>query len=194
MSDFEVEGDDDFNTSYNSFDKAWKTKKSKGGLFGFSGGQAQDEDVYAFDFEEQNMPRGKSKMMPYSDDLDFEDSDFEDNAKNHTKKAAVAKPVEKSEPQQYQSALEKAQSMLNKYSQGAKTMKPAGLQKLSEFDEDDISLESTEDNSNDFDGDFSVSPEGLKTQSKYVPPKRSSPTKALGSTKSNATSNGKNCG
>jgi hypothetical protein len=139
--DFEIEEEDS-----SEFHNQW-SKPAKGGFFGggFGGGGGKGgEDVYDYDFggggggeyefSHYSSPPEKSKPV--------NNKKVTENGKaSSTKKTATTTPTSTSQ----MSAMEKAQSMLNKYSGKATTAakKPPAPTKdyfSSDFNEDDISI------------------------------------------------------
>ena len=150
--DFEIEDDDPYN-----FESNW-SKPSKKGYFGASGfdNGGGGDDVYDYDF---GGGVTKTETTHYSSSPES----YTKPQKKETKPAA--KPVK--EKVTTSNAMEKAQSMLSKYSTKTDAVpKKAAPRKFSgDFDEDDISLDS---------GDFSDdgmgnSPGGFEVKSKFKP-------------------------
>jgi hypothetical protein len=141
--DFEIEDDDD------NFRNSW-TKPAKKGMFGGFDGGEMESDAYDYDF-------GATEKTMYAD---FSKSS---NNNNTTKsKPSSSTVVEKSqnidvkskymEPTKSESsmsALEKAQSMLNKYKKPEKAVVKPKSYSSHVFDEDDISLGSDDESEED---------------------------------------------
>jgi len=194
MSDFEIESgsdDSDFETSW--IDEKPSTmpapKPSSGfssSLFGGGGGNKVEEDAYDFEVADygKGKRKGDSKMRASYNDSSSSRS-RNDVKKGNASGSAVSKST--SAVRGDESAMEKAQRMLNSYStNNGKTANPSGVRhktRLPESYEDDYSLGSSEGSSS----------ESYSSGSGKRPNKNSKSTAPLGLNKSNAKfNNGKN--
>jgi len=133
--DFEIEDDDQsYDQSYEfKPQKASQQKKSV-----FSSYSVEEEDPYNFEVPDDNFNYSSSKMQsPTKNDVS--------QTKTRTK---AAEPISNESNAQL-SALERAQSMLNKYSGGNKAAFIRKSKKINDsFDEDDISLDDSNESEN----------------------------------------------
>ena len=137
--DFEVEGDDT-----DSYDYDWgnDTKKvpAKKSSTSFFGGDSRAEEESAYDFSYHNEAPTKKKYEPFSPMVHASDS----KPVNGGPQKAVAAPAV--------SAMERAQSMLDKYSGKNSSAPPSNFrnQKIRTFNEDEMSMSSTDEEPSDF--------------------------------------------
>ena len=167
MSDFEIESDDDDDSfsggrgHNNRFDSKKPIVSKQKASKSFFGGESSNhgsnnDDVYNFDFDETDAPK-KSYSPDKSSAAPFKKNNDTGLMGNGSKNSVAASS---------ESALEKAKNMLNKYDKvktsttsfGAKNNAQSPqknmftLKKPNEsFDEDDISLDSREDESGNMD-------------------------------------------
>jgi hypothetical protein len=162
--DFEIEGDDDL-----GFEKKWSKPTKGGGSFGFGKGGGATDDPYDYDFG------GVETETLYSSPGDKRGG-FSDPYQSKSKASEPAYSIKSKVPEPAitqvktsitsDNALEKAQSMLNKYSSNKKPTAPAKKSYMSsDFNEDDISIGS--DDISGSGADFLESP----IQSKQIKPK-----------------------
>lgn len=161
--DFEIEDDDPYN-----FESNWSkpTKKGYFGASGFAADSGGGDDVYDYDFGGGGI---KAETTHYSSSPE---SYSKPQKKDNKPTSASTAPVAIKEKVTASNALEKAQSMLSKYSTKTAAKKPAPKKYNDDFDEDDISL-----GSDDFSDDgnakrpmgFATSPGPVEVNSKFKP-------------------------
>lgn len=137
--DFEVEGDDtdSYDYDWGNDNKKVPPRKSSTSFFG---GDSRADEESAYDFSYHNEAPTKKKYEPFSPAVHSYDAQ---PSKGGGQKAAAAPAV---------SAMERAQSMLDKYS-GKNANAPTSNfrnQKIRTFNEDDMSMSSTDEEPSDF--------------------------------------------
>jgi hypothetical protein len=132
MSDFEIEGDEEESFGWSNQYKVPQQKKSST-LFG-AGADADDE---GYDYAYKPEPKKVQKYEPFSPVGQAPQSSFKDPA-SHKPAVVVASS---------QDAMERAQSMLNRYSNKAVAAPSSNFrnQKVRTFNEDEMSMSSSED-------------------------------------------------
>jgi hypothetical protein len=154
IMDFEIEDDDPYN-----FESNW-SKPSKAGYFGGSGfgdkGGGGD-DIYDYDF---GGGIGKTETTHYSSSPES----YSKPQKVEKKEAKVTK-----DKVTHDNAMEKAKSMLSKYSAKPTVKKPVVKKFTDDFDEDDISLGSDDMSDDGRKGGYPESPGDFNVKSKFKP-------------------------
>lgn len=163
MDDFEIE-DFDASNSYDNFASKWGSEKSSKGVF-FGGSAGDDDNQYDFEFVPEK--KGPIKVQQSSPDSSKAKSKQPDVVTKST--SAIVST---------DSALDRANSMLAKYSTTT-TKKPATLSKKvpKDFDEDDISLGS-EDDDDEF--EVSASPGDKINSKKYAAKSKPKVSRSMG--------------
>lgn len=152
--DFEIEDDDPYN-----FESNW-SKPSKAGYFGGSGfgDKGGGDDIYDYDF---GGGIGKTETTHYSS-----------SPESYSKTKKVEKKPETKvtkEKVTTDNAMEKAKSMLSKYSAKPAVKKPIIKRFTDDFDEDDISLGSDDMSDDGRRVGFPESPNDMNVKSKFKP-------------------------
>jgi hypothetical protein len=132
MSDFEIEGDEEESFGWGNKYNVPQQKKSNT-LFG-AGADADDD---GYDYAYKPEPKKVQKYEPFSPVGQAPQSSFKDPA-SHKPAVVVASS---------QDAMERAQSMLNRYSNKAFAAPSSNFrnQKVRTFNEDEMSMSSSED-------------------------------------------------
>lgn len=140
--DFEIEGDDDsYDYDWGNDNKKVPPVQPKKSSTSFFGGDSRADEESAYDFSYQNEAPAKKKYEPFSPVANSYDAK---QPTCNTQQKAVAAPA--------LSAMERAQSMLNKYSGKNTSAPPSNFrnQKVRTFNEDEISMSSTDEEPSDF--------------------------------------------
>jgi len=159
--DFEIEDSGEYDYSHDY--AATQPKKAKASMFGGNLENSGEEDIYNYEFDDTS---NKKKSKPASK---YQEKSKYDYASETKPKSDLRVSISSNN-----SAMEKAQSLLNRYSQQGSLAQPKSNFKKGKmkptFDEDDISIsmDDEDDESKKFntmsydDEDFSVSPEKPK--------------------------------
>lgn len=135
MADFEIEGDDDYSYDWNPASQPAGKKKTT-----FFGGGQDDADEDGYNFAYKSEPTKQKKYEPFSP--------VGQKAEPQVKGSAPKQVVVASS----QDAMERAQSMLNKYSNKSLTAPTSNFrnQKIRKFNEEELSMSSSDGAPSDF--------------------------------------------
>jgi hypothetical protein len=136
--DFEIEGDDSNDYNFDWSNEKKPPKKNKSSFFG-SGGGNDEEENYDFSYQNEKANKNKSYSPP--------NKSYDYKVENQTGNNSTKNVVQSSVPE---SAMERAQNMLNKYSNKNFNSAPPRNQRARTFNEDDISLSSSDGEPSDF--------------------------------------------